>query len=465
MARRISQTQLNASTIDILNVIRQNASYRYQSQVPEVTEAIDIPKVGDIIYGTPAFANEFLYALINRIALVRVKSALFNNKFAPLKKGYLEFGETVEEVFVQVAKAREFSVEKAEQRELKRTIPDVRSVFHAINYSVQYPVTIQDEDLKQAFLTPDGVLNLVAKIVDSLYGGAEYDEYLMFKYLIIKAVAHGKMFPISVAGELTDSAVSFRGTSNLLEFMSSKYNIAGVTTTTTKADQFIFMDSMYNAKYDVGVLRSAFNMDKATFMGQLQLVDDWTTFDNERFSEIRRNSTQLEEVTEDELALMKDVKAVLVDREWFQFYDNRTKFTEKYVASGDYWNYFLTIKKTISSSPFSNAVVFVADTATTAPKRSYTVEVVEKSISERATILTLAVQDDDRGLPSTEMNFVQSQTATEAGIAIVPAGAIIYPAGQTSVTLVGKVGDTEYQSARAVTTSAEVGDTITMNKQ
>lgn len=465
MARRISQTQLNASTIDILNVIRQNASYQYQSLVPEITKTVDIPKVGEVVYGTPALANEFLNALINRIALVRVKSALFNNKFAPLKKGYLEFGETVEEVFVQIAKAREFSVEKAEQRELKRTLPDVKSAFHFINFSVQYPVTIQDEDLKQAFLSVDGWLNLIAKIVDSLYGGAEYDEYLMFKYLLIKAVSHGKMFPIAVSGELTDSAVSFRGTSNLLEFPSKKYNAAGVTTTTPKSEQFIFMDSMYNAKYDVGVLRSAFNMDKATFMGQLQLVDDWTTFDNERFSEIRRNSTQLEEVTAEELALMKDVKAILVDGEWFQFYDNRIKFTEKYVASGDYWNYFLTIKKTISSSPFSNAVVFVADTATIEAKRSYTVEVVEKSISERATILTLAVQDDNRGLPSTEMLFVQSQPATEAGIAIVPQGAIIYPAGQTTLTLVGKVGSAEYHSERAVTTSLEVGATITMNKQ
>ena len=162
---------------------------------------------------------------------------------------------------------------------------------------------------------------------------------------------------------------------------------------------------------------------------------------------------------------MKDVKAILVDSEWFQFYDNRIKFTEKYVASGDYWNYFLTIKKTISSSPFSNAVVFVGDTATIEPKRSYTVEVVEKSISERATILTLAVQDDDRGLPSTEMLFVQSQTATKAGIAVVPQGAIIYPAGQTTLTLVAKVGSVEYHSERTVTTSLEVGATIIMNKQ
>lgn len=33
MARRIAQTTLNASTLDILNVIRANASYDYQQNV------------------------------------------------------------------------------------------------------------------------------------------------------------------------------------------------------------------------------------------------------------------------------------------------------------------------------------------------------------------------------------------------------------------------------------------------
>ena len=67
MARRIAESTLNASTIDILNVIRANATYEYQSLVPEVTQEIDIPKVGDVLYGHPAMANQFLNALVNRI--------------------------------------------------------------------------------------------------------------------------------------------------------------------------------------------------------------------------------------------------------------------------------------------------------------------------------------------------------------------------------------------------------------
>lgn len=359
MAKRIAVTSLQGSTIDILNTIRANLGVEYQNSVPEVVTSADIPKVGDVLYGYPALANQFLSALINRIALVRVKSAVFNNAYAKFKKGYLEFGETVEEVFVNITKAREFSSDKAEARELRKTLPDVRAAFHTMNYRVQYPVSITDEEFRMAFTSSNGVEDLIAKIVSAINVAAEYDEYLLFKYLLIKGVTQGAVYPVEIGTTMTDAAKAFRGMSNKLTFMSTKYNQAGVHNVTGKSDQYIFMDSEYNAQYDVEVLASAFNMDKADFMGKLELIDDFTTFDNDRFSVIVEASDQIELVTEEELALMANVKAILLDDEWFQVYDNLSKFTEKYVASGLYWNYFYNVWKTVSYSPFSNAVVFV----------------------------------------------------------------------------------------------------------
>ena len=468
MAKRVAVSTLQASTIDILNVIRQNASYDYQQNVPAVTKASDIPKVGEIIYGTPAFANQFLNALVNRIALVRANSATFNNPYAALKKGFLEFGETIEEIFVNIAKVVDYSAEKGEARELKRTLPDVRSAFHAMNWRVMYPVTIQDEDLRLAFLNEDGVTSLIAKIVDSIYTAAEYDEYLLFKYLLIKAVSHGKMYPLSVGtdADLKVAAEKYRGISNLLTFMKKEYNASGVQTTTPKERQAIFMDAMYNAKYDVNVLASAFNMDKATFMGNLHLIDDWTTFDNDRFKVIRANSDGLEEVTAAELALMKDVKAVMVDTEWFQVYDNNAKFTEKYVASGLYWNYFYHVWKTISSSPFSNAVVFVTDTATITLPETITAEVVSKDISEEAIVLTLSASIDGATLEPNNVEFVQTDALVKGGIAVHKYGAYIIPASKASqgIIVTAKIGDSLYTAATAINSTINVGQTSVLKK-
>ena len=468
MARRIANSTLNASTIDIINVIRQNASYDYQQNVPEVATVNDIPNVGEIIYGTPAFANQFINALVNRIAIVRVQSATFNNPYSILKKGYIEYGETVEDIFVSIAKAVDFNVEKAAKREFQRTIPDVRSAFHVMNWRVMYPVTIQDEDLRQAFLSIEGVQNLIAKIVDAVYTAAEYDEFLLFKYLLIKAISHGKMYPTSIGAgaDLSEAAVQFRGTSNLLPFMSSEYNEAGVKTNTPKARQVIFMDAMFNAQFDVNVLASAFNMDKADFMGRLFLIDNWTDFDNERFDIIRANSDGIEEVTANELALLANVKAVILDDNWFQVYDNNNKFTEKYVASGLYWNYFYHTWKTVSNSPFANAVVFVTSAADVALPATVTVHVDAKDESDDATVFTISADFKKAGLNPQNVNFVQTEALTTAGIAVQKYGGLIIPASQvgTDITLVAEINGTTYTADTTINDSTAVDATVTLNK-
>ena len=470
MPRRISVNTLNASTMDIMNVIRQNASYDYQQNVPVVTKASDVPHVGEVIYGTPAFANQFINSLVNRIALVRARSANFNNPYSILKKGYLEFGETVEDIFVNIAKVVEYDPERGEAREFKRTLPDVRTAFHVMNWRVMYPVTIQDEDLKQAFTSIDGVQNLISKIVDSIYTAAEYDEFLLFKYLLIKAMSKGNMHAISIGDgtKPTDSAEFFRGTSNMFTFMRSEFNESGVKTATPKEDQIIFMDSMFNAKYDVNVLASAFNMEKADFMGRLFLIDDWTSFDNERFEVIRANSDGIEEVTPAELALLANVKAVLIDEEWFQVYDNNNKFTEKYVASGLYWNYFYHTWKTVSYSPFSNAVMFVTDGSNIALPTEITIDVTDKSVSEDAITLTVEAKTGTPTLQPHMINFIQTEQLTTDGIAVHKFGAYMIPASKkaTEIQVVAEINGAQYTNAGTkLTADSTVGTTLTLTKQ
>lgn len=449
MARRIANSVLNASTMDILNVIRQNASYEYQSQVPVVVTANDIPKVGEVLYGTPALANQFINALVNRIALYRINSATFNNPYARLKKGYLEFGETVEEIFVGLVKALDFDPEKAQAREHKRYMPDVKSAFHVMNWRVMYPITIQDEDLRQAFLSVDGVREMIARIVEQVYTSAQYDEFLLFKWMIIKAVTHGKMYPVAVDvdSDIKNSATAFRGKSNVIQFMSPNYNEAGVRNNTPRERQIIFMDSQFNAQFDVEVLASAFNMSKADFIGSLMLIDEWTTFDDERFDIIRAYSDGLEPITSEELALMGDVLAVLVDENWFQIYDNQNKMTEQYTASGLYWNYFYHVWKTISNSPFSNALVFVKESGSNengggrvltkgamratetedAPESlTFTVDSMSTSADGTTVVNLVDAGESTVGFYNGNYKFIQNEGCTQLGIAVHPFGSLMW---------------------------------------
>ena len=469
MPKRVAVSTLNATTRDILNVIRQNAGLEYQNAVPVVEKEADIPRVGEIIFGSTSLSNQFLNALVNRIALVKARSATFNNPYEILKKGYLEYGESIEDIFVSLVNVQVYDEESAKAREFQRNFPDVKSVFYAINWRVVYPETINESDLNLAFLSNDGVTNLIAKMVDAIYTSSNYDEYLLFKYLIIKAVSHGKMYPVSIGDgtKTADAGVQFRGHSNMLPFMSSEYNEAGVKNTTPKDRQVIFMDAMFNAKYDIEVLAGAFNMDKAEFMGRLFLVDNFATFDNDRFTAIREKSDGLEEVTQAELDLMKHVKAILIDEEWFQVYDKLNKFTEKYMASTMEWNYFYHVWKIVTHNPFANAIVFVDDTAEVALPDTITAKIVGKTTADNATVLTVEASVDDAKLSPNVAKFVQTKELVTNGIGVHEYGAYIIPANNNSsqIQIVVENGGATYtNSTTKINANSDVGMIVDLTK-
>ena len=455
-----AKTSLQGRTIDILNIIRQNASLAYQDAVPEISDVSDIPAVGQAIVGNPTRSNEFINALVNRIGLVLAESAIFNNPYEMLKKGYLEYGESVEEIFIGLAKVLPYSAEEAPAREFKRTIPDVKSVFHIMNWKVLYPVTVSPEDLKRAFLSADGVEMLITRIIDSIYTAAAYDEFLLVKYLLIKNVTNGSIKPVQIsASDMKDAAVKFRGTSNAFTFISGNYNFASVPNNAPKENQYIFMDSTFNAAYDVEVLAAAFNMDKADFMGRLLLIDDFTTFDNARWKVIRDNSDMVEEVTAAELALMADVKAILADERWFQIYDDVSEMREKEVASGLYWNYFYHNWKIVSVSPYANICAFV--TAEPSAVSSLAFDISGIVSGEDSTIILLEAKDAD-AIADKRFSFVQTEALTTAGVAVNSYGAITVPvdALETALTLALTV-DGKTLTAAFTASEAEVGATVT----
>lgn len=156
----------------------------------------------------------------------------------------------------------------------------------------------------------------------------------------------------------------------------------------------------------------------------------------------------------------------MLDEEWFQVYDNLFEFDETRVGSGLYWNYWLHIWKTISYSPFANAIVFVDEGATIDKPETITVEITGKDISDVGTIFTLNVKDDTATLLPNSVNFVQSEALTKAGIAVQKYGAIVIPSteSETEITLVADLDGTTYTGASIITGASAVGDTVVLNK-
>ena len=126
---------LTNSSVDILNAIRNSATIDYKNYVPLATkDAESIREIGSVLMNYPQLQNEFLSALVNRIGRVMITSKMYDNPWAMFKQGMLEFGESIEEIFVNIAKPFQFDPSVAEDKVFKREIPDVRSAFHVMNY-------------------------------------------------------------------------------------------------------------------------------------------------------------------------------------------------------------------------------------------------------------------------------------------------------------------------------------------
>lgn len=396
MATKPKIVTLTNSSVDVLNAIRNNATINYKNYVPVATSnAESIREIGSIIMDSPQLQNEFLSALVNRIGRVLITSKMYDNPWSMFKKGMLEFGETIEEIFVNIAKPFQFDPAVAESKIFKREIPDVRAAFHIMNYQKYYKTTIQNDQLRQAFLSWEGITDLISKIVDSMYTGANYDEFQTMKYMLAKNILNGRMFPVTiptVSDVNMKSIVSvIKGVSNNYEFLSSDYNVAGVMTRTKKADQYLLINSKFDATMDVEVLASAFNMDKAEFAGRRVLVDSFGSLDIKRLNLLFADDETYTEISESDLKALDAIPCILVDKDWFMIFDNFYNFTEQYNGEGLYWNYWYHVWKTFSVSPFANNALFIPGTpsveSVTVSPASATVK-VGQSISLSAVVQT-----------------------------------------------------------------------------
>lgn len=233
-----------------------------------------------------------------------------------------------------------------------------------------YKATISEQNLRQAFLSIDGVTDLIARIVNSLYSGEAYDEYIMMKYIIAQSLIPGNV-KMTTIGAVDDEASGkaavkkVKGITGKLQFMSKEYNIAGVNTfIPSPSDIFVVMTADYEASIDVDVLASAFNMDKVQFMGQRVLVDSFSFNDGElaRLDELLAKDPTYTRPSEDNLTALNTVGIVVMSRDWFQVYDVLNQFTEQYNAALLYWNEFNHVWRIYSASPFAPIVGFTTMT-------------------------------------------------------------------------------------------------------
>ena len=371
-----------------------------------MAHSIDIPDdtrslhaIGKSVMAYQARQNAFVSALVNRIAFTIVTSKRWQDPWAIFNQGTMELGETVEEIFVNVAKPHSYDPAVAEKEIFKRETPDVRAAFHTMNYQKFYKVSVSEDQLRAAFVSWSGLTDLVNYIVESLYNGLALDEWLVKKYMVSRALLNGDFYAVvhaDIATTPSDAVKKYRQTTNDLLLYKTKFNRAGVRTFTKIEDQIIIVPNDVEAALGVDVLANAFNLNQVDYIGNRLPIDsfEFDPEDIERLALIFEDDPDYVPFTGDEIAKLQKVSAVKIDRRWMMNFDILDTMRQDQNGQGLYNLWWLHVWRTFSTSPFANAVAFTSEATEIT---SVTVSPATANVAQ-GTDLALTAAVDGKGL-------------------------------------------------------------------
>ena len=354
-------------TRTLLNGIRDMASPEYKAAVPVLvsdeemrtltksatftqiynaggtTYTADVRAVGQAITAYQPITNEFI-DILNRIGLTHFMRFYYTNPLKKFKAGLLEFGETIQELLVDVVEAKNYSwldedggIE-TEENPFKRSKPDVKQYFHTLNSKKRWETTVTEEQVNLSFTNANGVFSLIDLIVETLYNSYEIYEWETTKETIAdafnaEAIKVIDIDPVNTKEGLESLVKKVRAMYLKFGMPSREYNNAGVMMTTPSDRIHIIYTADLAADMDVDVLAKAFNMDRTTFLGQSTIIDKFGTG-------------------------MEDVQLVMCDEQFFKIYDKLMRITSIHNPKQMYYNYFLSVWQVYSYSKLANCVCF-----------------------------------------------------------------------------------------------------------
>lgn len=330
---------------NILNTIRANIiqsgdlGLDYENRIPVATRD-NLKEVGKAYFEYKPALNEFLNELVNKIAMTYVHRKMYSNKLAFLKRGMLEYGDTIEEIFVDIAKAKHYEPVPADDNlcdvwEVNK--PKIVSAFHRVNREDMYTVTINEAMLKRAFTGYANFDSFIAGIFDSIYKADEFDEYILFKHLIGETIKNSYLVQVTKPTDKATSeafSVAMRANGLAMEYLTRNYNQAGVATNTPLGDQILILRSDIVPVIDVLQLANNFNLNLAQpISGRIIVIDDFGVGNDE-------------------------ILGCIIDRDFSMIWDTLYRTESIYNPRHMYWNYFLHHHQLIASSPFANCIGF-----------------------------------------------------------------------------------------------------------
>lgn len=327
-------------TLEILNKIRSQASEEYQERIPEATQAT-IASIGNSFESYTNLYNEYSNALLHKIGLTLIQAALWENPLANFKTGSLVTGQDVEEIFVDMFREAEGQYDQTGvtiNPFARREYQDVKVNYHRMNRRDKYVISINQDDHIRAFRSAQNLSMFYTAQLNSLYNGANFDEFNIMKEMLAEAVTNQKAMKYEVPA-ITDTescktfVKSVKKAIADFKYPSKAYNAAGMMTFTKKENLVLFVHKDLPPHLDVDLYGTIFGADYAKMGITVVEVDNFGSLDN-------------------------GTVAILADKEWFKIWDVKFQMEQLFNPDNMVMNYWLHVWQILSTSNFKNMAYF-----------------------------------------------------------------------------------------------------------
>lgn len=351
---------MNNALKQSLNAIREISSTIYHEYVPIIDDSTDISAFAEPILNYPVVYNEFCDVLVNKLVYSQFESMTFENPLRVLDGDRIPLGYAGEHTYVNPAKGRGFNVDDFAGLLVKYEA-DVKVEYFTVNTDLQYCVTVARQQLKKAMTSWDNLAEFITSLSNSLYNGAYIDMFRFTKNIISGAYKENRgviQTVTAITDEATAKAFVEKARELYLNFQlpSTEYNAwsknggagAPITTWTRPEDIVIVIKNSLRAKLDVNVLAEAFNMDRATLLGNIITVDSFDAYD-------------------DDGTKVFDGSAIvggIFDKAWFKIKTQDMFMENFYNANNRTMQYYLNVIRMYSMSLFANGVIFATSQPT-----------------------------------------------------------------------------------------------------
>ena len=330
-------------SVDVLNAIRNNADGLYQERVPEATQA-NISAIGRVFEQYDMQYNTFISALIHKIGKTIIETKSFENKLKPFKSGAIYSQQDIEEIFINQFREAEGSYDKDGGMGAgginpfkRRDYNDVKVNYHRQNRQDKYVITLAKIDVIKAFRSAATLDSFINAQFNSIYTGAEYDEYIHMKELFAEAIKAKDFFTYEVDpldGTVAKAQAFIRTAKKAvkdMEYVSTLYNPNHVKTATKASDLVMFVNKDVSVHMDVDFYSQVFGPEYAKMPITVVEVDNFGADDTGTY-------------------------ALICDKDWFKVYDTLSEFKQLENPEGLYTNYWYHVWQILSYSKFKNAV-------------------------------------------------------------------------------------------------------------